>query len=227
MAKSMGWRRNVSEFAFKLKGGKFVVSVEVNPPRSHNFDRLLKSAQVLRDAGADVLNIADSPTARMRVSPWAVCHTLQTRLGIETVLHFPTRGRNLLRIQGDLLGAHALNVRNIFVCMGDPARIGDYPEAMDNYDIVPSALIRLIDERMNVGMDQAGNSLGQPTNFTIGCALNMGAAGMSIKRSTCCARSWTRGRISRSVSRCSNRMSPNASSSAMRSWKGIRWNCPC
>ncbi|MBN8639737.1 MAG: methylenetetrahydrofolate reductase, partial [Anaerolineae bacterium] len=154
----------------------FVVSVEVNPPRSHNFDRLLESAQVLRDAGADVLNIADSPTARMRVSPWAVCHTLQTRLGIETVLHFPTRGRNLLRIQGDLLGAHALNVRNIFVCMGDPTRIGDYPEAMDNYDIVPSALIRLIDERMNVGMDQAGNSLGQPTSFTIGCALNMGAA---------------------------------------------------
>ncbi len=164
-----------SEFAFKLKGGKFVISVEVNPPRSHNFERLLQSAQTLRDAGADVLNIADSPTARMRVSPWAVCHSLQTRLGIETVLHFPTRGRNLLRIQGDLLGAHALGVRNIFVCMGDPTRIGDYPDAMDNYDIVPSALIRLVDERMNVGVDQAGNSLGQPTSFTIGCALNMGA----------------------------------------------------
>ncbi len=164
-----------SELAFKLTSGKFVVSVEINPPRSHNFDRLLQSAQLLRDAGADVLNIADSPTARMRVSPWAVCHSLQTRLGIETVLHFPTRGRNLLRIQGDLLGAHALGVRNIFVCMGDPTRIGDYPDAMDNYDIVPSGLIRLVDERMNAGVDQAGNSLGQPTSFTIGCALSMGA----------------------------------------------------
>lgn len=165
-----------SEFAFKLTSGKFVVSVEVNPPRSHSFERLLQSAELLRSAGADVLNIADSPTARMRVSPWAVCHTLQTRLGMETVLHFPTRGRNLLRIQGDLLGAHALGVRNIFVCMGDPTRIGDYPDAMDNYDIVPSALIRLVDERMNAGVDQAGNSLGQPTSFTVGCALNMGAA---------------------------------------------------
>ncbi len=165
-----------SEFASKLNSGKFVVSVEVNPPRSHNFERLLESAQHLRDAGADVLNIADSPTARMRVSPWAVCHTLQTHLGIETVLHFPTRGRNLLRVQGDLLGAHALGLRNIFVCMGDPTRIGDYPDAMDHYDIVPSGLIKLIDQRMNAGVDQAGNSLGQPTSFTIGCALNMGAA---------------------------------------------------
>jgi homocysteine S-methyltransferase len=130
---------------------------------------------LLRDAGADVLNIADSPTARMRVSPWAVCQMAQSRLGIETILHFPTRGRNMLRIQGDLLGAHALGLRNIFVCMGDPTRIGDYPEAMDNYDIVPSGLIKLTKQRMNTGVDQAGNSIGQPTSFTVGCALNMAA----------------------------------------------------
>ncbi len=165
-----------SELAHQLANSKFLISVEMKPPRSHNFERLLGAAQLLRDAGADVLNIADSPTARMRVSPWAVCHALQTHLGIETVLHFPTRGRNLLRIQGDLLGAHALGLRNIFVCMGDPTRIGDYPDAMDQYDIVPSGLIRLTKQRMNVGVDQAGNSLGQPTSFTVGCALNMGAA---------------------------------------------------
>jgi methionine synthase I (cobalamin-dependent)/5,10-methylenetetrahydrofolate reductase len=165
-----------SELAFKLANGKFVVSVEMKPPRSYSPERLLVSAELLRDAGADVLNIPDSPTARMRMSPWAVCHLLQSRLGMETILHFPTRGRNLLRIQGDLLGAHALGIRNLFVVMGDPTRIGDYPEAMDNYDIVPSGLIRLVGQKMNMGIDQAGNSIGQPTAFTVGCALNMGAA---------------------------------------------------
>jgi len=80
-----------------------------------------------------------------------------------------------LRVQGDLLGAHALGLRNIFVCMGDPTRIGDYPEAMDTYDIVPSGLIKLITQKMNSGVDQAGNSIGQPTSYTVGCALNMGA----------------------------------------------------
>jgi methionine synthase I (cobalamin-dependent)/5,10-methylenetetrahydrofolate reductase len=164
-----------SELAAKLKAGRFVVSVEMNPPRSHNLERTLEAAEKLREAGADVLNIADSPTARMRISPWAVCQMIETRLGIETILHFPTRGRNLLRIQGDLLGAHALGIRNLFVCMGDPTRIGDYPDAMDNYDIVPSGLIRLIAKRMNAGVDQAGSSIGGATAFTVGCALNMGA----------------------------------------------------
>ncbi len=164
-----------SELAFKLANGAFVISVEMNPPRSHNLDRMIDSATLLRDAGADVLNIADSPTARMRVSPWAACNVLQNRLGVETILHFPVRGRNMLRVQGDLLGAHALGLRNIFVCMGDPTRIGDYPEAMDTYDIVPSGLIKLITQKMNSGVDQAGNSIGQPTSYTVGCALNMGA----------------------------------------------------
>ena len=164
-----------SELAFKLAGGKFITSVEMKPPRSHNFDRLLEAARMLTEAGTDLLNIADSPAAQMRVSPWAVANLLQNRLGAETVLHFPTRGRNLLRVQGDLLGAHALGLRNIFVCMGDPTRIGDYPDANDTYDIVPSGLIRLISQRMNHGVDQAGNSIGQPTSFTVGCALNMGA----------------------------------------------------
>jgi homocysteine S-methyltransferase len=164
-----------TELAHKLASGRFVISVELAPPRSHHFDKLLAAAAMLRDAGADVLNIADSPTARMRVSPWAVGESVQQRVGAEIILHFPTRGRNLLRVQGDLLGAHALGMRNLFVCMGDPTRIGDYPEAMDNYDIAPSALIALTKQRMNQGQDQAGNSIGHPTRFTVGCALNMGA----------------------------------------------------
>jgi methionine synthase / methylenetetrahydrofolate reductase (NADH) len=165
-----------TELAHKLHSGEFVVSVEMAPPRSHTPQTLLAAAQLLREAGADVINVADSPTARMRMSPWAICHLLQSRLGTETVLHFPTRGRNLLRVQGDLLAAHTLGLRNLFVVMGDPTHIGDYPDAMDSYDVAPSDLIRLIKQGLNSGVDQAGNSIGQPTNFNVGCALNMCAA---------------------------------------------------
>jgi methionine synthase I (cobalamin-dependent)/5,10-methylenetetrahydrofolate reductase len=165
-----------TELAHKLRSGAFVISVEMAPPRSHTPQTLLAAAQLLQDAGADVINVADSPTARMRMSPWAICHLLQSRLGMETVLHFPTRGRNLLRVQGDLLASHTLGLRNLFVVMGDPTNIGDYPNAMDNYDVAPSDLIRLIKQGMNRGVDQAGNSIGQPTSFNVGCALNMCAA---------------------------------------------------
>ena len=108
---------------------------------------------MLNEAGADVINVADSPMARMRMSPWAVCELIQRDVGIETTLHFPTRGRNLLRVQGDLLAAHALGIRNVFVVMGDPTSIGDYPEAMDDYDLVPSGLMKLIAQRFNQGVD--------------------------------------------------------------------------
>jgi methionine synthase / methylenetetrahydrofolate reductase(NADPH) len=117
--------------------------------------------------------VADSPMARMRMSPWAVCNLIQRKAGIETVVHFPTRGRNLLRVQGDLLAAHAIDVRNVFVVMGDPTAIGDYPDAMDNYDVVPSGLIKLIKQGFNSGIDHAGSTIGQPTTFFVGCALNL------------------------------------------------------
>jgi homocysteine S-methyltransferase len=130
-------------------------------------------ASLLADAGADVINVADNPMARMRMSPWAVCDLIQRNIGIETTLHFPTRGRNLLRIQGDLLATHAIGVRNVFVVMGDPTAIGDYPEAMDNYDLAPTGLIKLIKQGFNLGVDHAGVEIGEPTNFFVGCALNL------------------------------------------------------
>jgi homocysteine S-methyltransferase len=117
--------------------------------------------------------------ARMRMSPWAVCHLIQRELGLESVLHFPTRGRNLLRIQGDLLAAHALGVRDIFVVMGDPTSIGDYPEAMDDYDVAPSGLIRLIKQNFNAGIDRAGADIGGATSFVVGGALNLGATDLA------------------------------------------------
>jgi homocysteine S-methyltransferase len=111
--------------------------------------------------------------ARMRMSAWAVCDVVQRQASIETTLHGPPRGRNLLRIQGDLLAAHALGIRNVFVVMGDPTAIGDYPEATDNVDIVPSGLIKLIKEGFNTGLDHSGTSIGQSTNFFVGAALNL------------------------------------------------------
>lgn len=163
----------MSPLAQKLAAARFVVSVEMDPPRGLSVHKLLAGASLLAEAGADVINVADSPMARMRMSPWAVCELLQRTLGVDTTLHFPTRGRNLLRVQGDLLAAHALGIRNVFVVMGDPTAIGDYPQAMDNYDLVPSGLIRLIKQNFNRGVDHAGIEIGQPTSFFVGCAVNL------------------------------------------------------
>lgn len=162
-----------TQLAQKLARGKFVTAVEMDPPRGMATQKLLAGASLLAEAGADVIDVADSPMARMRMSPWAVCTLIQRKVNIETVLHFPTRGRNLLRVQGDLLAAHAMGVRNVFVVMGDPTAIGDYPDAMDNYDLVPSGLIKLIKQGFNTGVDYAGADIGQPTSFFAGCALNL------------------------------------------------------
>lgn len=162
-----------SAFAQRLATGQFSVAVEVSPPRGLSTHKLLAGASLLADSGADVINVADSPMARMRMSAWAVCDVVKRQVGVDTTLHFPTRGRNLLRVQGDLLAAHALGIRNVFVVMGDPTSIGDYPEAMDNYDLVPSGLIKLIKQGFNMGVDHSGANIGQPTNFFVGAALNL------------------------------------------------------
>ncbi len=162
-----------TELERKLERNRFVLAVEMDPPRGFSTHKLLAGASLLAEAGADVINVADSPMARMRMSPWAVCQLIQRDVGVETVLHFPTRGRNLLRVQGDMLAAHAMGVRNIFVVMGDPTAIGDYPEAMDNYDLVPSGLINLIQQGFNSGVDLSGADIGEATSFFVGCALNL------------------------------------------------------
>lgn len=162
-----------SRLAQRLAQGKFCIAVEMDPPRGISTHKLVAGASLLAEAGADVINVADSPMARMRMSAWAVCDVVQRQVGVDSTLHFPTRGRNLLRVQGDLLAAHALGIRNVFVVMGDPTAIGDYPEAMDNYDLVPSGLIKLIKQGFNTGLDHSGTSIGQPTAFFVGSALNL------------------------------------------------------
>jgi methionine synthase / methylenetetrahydrofolate reductase (NADH) len=156
----------------KLAGGGFVVAVEMEPPRAASAAALVAAAETLRQAGADVIDVADSPMARMRMSPWAACRLVQERTGAETVLHFPTRGRNLLRLQGDLLGAHALGIRNLFVCVGDPVTIGDYPRGSNNVDVTATGLLALITEGFNEGKDRAGSPIGEPTSFFVGAAIS-------------------------------------------------------
>lgn len=157
----------------KLANGQFVVTVEMTPPKGFVTQRLLAAADMLKQAGVDTINIPDSPRSRLRMSPWAAAHLIQDRIGIETILYFPTRGRNILRVQSDLLAAHALDVRNIFVVMGDPTHIGDYPDASNTQDVVPSGLIHIIKKQLNAGVDQAGNEISQSTSFFVGTALNL------------------------------------------------------
>jgi homocysteine S-methyltransferase len=133
------------------------------------------AAATLREAGADVIDVADSPMAKMRMSAWAACRLINDGTGVETVLHFPTRGRNLLRLQGDLLGAHALGVRNLFVCVGDPVTIGDYPHGSNNVDVTATGLLALVEGGFNAGVDRAGSSIGEPTAFFVGAAVSPSA----------------------------------------------------
>lgn len=157
--------------AARLAEDAFVIAVEMEPPRSFSAARLVAAAGTLRDAGADVIDVADSPMAKMRMSAWAACRLVEEQVGVETVLHFPTRGRNLLRLQGDLLGARALGIRNLFVCVGDPVAIGDYPHGSNDLDVTATGLLALITEEFNRGRDRSGSSIGEPTSFFVGAAV--------------------------------------------------------
>ncbi|HQV26462.1 MAG TPA: bifunctional homocysteine S-methyltransferase/methylenetetrahydrofolate reductase [Thermoflexales bacterium] len=156
-----------------LAKGEFVITVEIEPPKGHDTQPTEQVARELKAAGATMLDIAEAPMARLRMGALALAHRIQERVGVESVLHFPVRGRNLVRVQADLLAAHTLHVRNIFVTMGDPTRIGDYPQANDAHDIVPTGLIQLVKGKFNQGMDAAGSSIGEPCAFLVGCAMNL------------------------------------------------------
>lgn len=161
-----------------LARGDFVIAVEMEPPRSFDVGKVVAAAETLATAGADVIDVADSPMAKMRMSAWAACRLIQERVDVETVLHFPTRGRNLLRLQGDLLGAAALGIRNLFVCVGDPVTIGDYPQGSNNVDVTATGLLALVTEGFNEGRDRAGSSIGEATSFFAGAAVAPNASSL-------------------------------------------------
>jgi len=164
-----------TRFQAAIAAGDLVVTVEMEPPRSFNAAQLVAAAATLRDAGATAIDVADSPMAKMRMSAWAACRLVHEQVGIETVLHFPTRGRSIVRLQGDLLGSHALGIRNLFVCVGDPVTIGDYPHGSNDVDVTATGLLQMITEHFNTGVDRAGSPIGEPTSFFAGAAASPSA----------------------------------------------------
>ncbi|HVX29070.1 MAG TPA: bifunctional homocysteine S-methyltransferase/methylenetetrahydrofolate reductase [Nitrolancea sp.] len=150
-------------------GQEFVVSVEIDPPKGLNPRKTLAGALLLKEAGVDFINVADSPMARVRMSALTLCYLIQHQAGVETILHFTTRDRNLMGLQSDLIGAHALGVRNIIALTGDPPSLGDYPNATPVYDVDSIGLVRVI-KSFNQGVDAAGASIGQMASFTVAVA---------------------------------------------------------
>ena len=153
----------------KLRAGKFVVSVEVDPPRGFSADKMLEGARIAQARGADAVNVADSPMARVRMGALALCVLIQQQVGIETVLHYTTRDRSLMALQADLIGAHALGVRNIIALSGDPPSLGDQPDSTAVYDVDSIGLVRIISQ-FNEGKDRAGKPFGSRAAFTIAVA---------------------------------------------------------
>ena len=158
-----------------LAAGRFVVSVEIDPPRSIRIERTIDAARLLRDAGVDVVNVSDSAMARVRMSALSVAFGIQHDLDLECLVHCTTRDRNLMALESELLGAHALGVRNIIALTGDPPRIGDYPTGTGVWDVDSIGLIGIL-TRLNRAEDPSGASIGQRAGFTIACALDSTAA---------------------------------------------------
>ncbi len=154
----------------KLTSG-FAVSVEIDPPKGTNPAKLVEAASKILDAGADAVNVADSPMARVRMSCMALAYLIASSVDIDIVLHFTTRDRNLMGLQADLIGANAIGIHNILALTGDPPSIGDYPQATAVYDVDSIGLVRII-SRLNSGADLAGNSIGKPTALSIGVGVN-------------------------------------------------------
>ncbi|MDQ3810665.1 MAG: bifunctional homocysteine S-methyltransferase/methylenetetrahydrofolate reductase, partial [Chloroflexota bacterium] len=166
-----GAQEPASPLARKIRQGEFIISVEVDPPRGVNPGKMLQGAALLKQAGADCIDIGDSPMARVRMSCIAFAALAEQRVGIETLIHFTTRDRNLMALQSELLGAHALGIRNVIALTGDPPQSGSYPAATGVWDVKSPGFIRII-KQLNQGLDWAGNSIGRPTNFLVACAVN-------------------------------------------------------
>jgi homocysteine S-methyltransferase len=161
-------------FAQRLADKSFVISVEIDPPRGLNPSKCLAGAQLVKQAGADAVNIGDSPMARVRMSALSLAVMIQNQVGIDTLIHFTSRDKNLMALQAELIGAHALGIRNVIALTGDPPRIGDYPSATGVWDVDSIGLIKIL-RRLNEGYDWLGTSIGRPATFTIACAVNPSA----------------------------------------------------
>jgi homocysteine S-methyltransferase len=167
-------RSEKSRMSNALARGTFVVSVELVPPRGYRAEALVDQARQLRIHGVDLVNIPDGPRATGRMSALASAVMAQQQAGVETILHYACRDRNMIGMQSDLLGAHAMGVRNLLIITGDPPRVGDYPDATAVYEVDSIGLTNLA-AQLNRGLDIGGQPIGQPTAFHIGVAANPGA----------------------------------------------------
>jgi 5,10-methylenetetrahydrofolate reductase len=173
------WGLPYSDFRENL-GKKFQISVEIDPPRSHDPGPFIRHAQEMKVAGVDLINVADSPLARARMSALAMAHLIRRDAGIDVLLHMSCRDRNAIALQSELLGAHTLGVLNILAVTGDPAALGDYPMAREIFELDSIRLTRMMSQ-MNLGKDLTGRDLDEPTQFTIGVAVNPTAPNLDIE----------------------------------------------
>ncbi len=153
--------------------GAFITMVEIVPPRGIDCSKELNGAQEMADLGVHAINVPDSPRASARMSAQSLCIQIQQKTGIETLLHYTCRDRNVLSIQSDLLGASSIGLKNILCLTGDPPKLGNYPDATAVYDVDAIGLVNIV-HRLNHGLDIGGNPIGASTGFTIAVAANPG-----------------------------------------------------
>jgi homocysteine S-methyltransferase len=166
-----------SNWGRKIAQGEFVTTVEVLPPKGCNPWKTLEAIRLLKDAGVDGVNIPDGPRAQTRMGAMATALMVQKEIGIEPVLHYCCRDRNLLGMMSDLLGAAALGLRNLLLITGDPPKMGPYPDATAVFDIDAIGLTNMVN-KLNHGLDIGNNPIGDPTAFSIGVGVNPGAVNM-------------------------------------------------
>jgi methionine synthase I (cobalamin-dependent)/5,10-methylenetetrahydrofolate reductase len=162
-----------SKIGSLVASGQFITLVEIVPPRGIDCSKEIAGARMLATTGIHAINIPDSPRASARMSAQSLCLQIQQQTGIETVLHYTCRDRNLLSIQSDLLGASSLGLRNILCLTGDPPKLGNYPDATAVFDVDAIGLVNVVN-RLNHGLDIGGNPIGASTGFTLGVAANPG-----------------------------------------------------
>ncbi len=170
-------RDQKSHLARELAQGRFVVAVELAPPRGFQSDQVVERAKRLKARGVDAINIPDGLRAGARISALSLAVLIEQQAHIETILHYACRDRNLLGIQSDLLGAHAMGLRNLLLITGDPGRVGDYPDATAVFDVDSIGLTNVV-ARLNHGHDIGGQSIGAPTAFHIGVSVNPAASNL-------------------------------------------------
>jgi homocysteine S-methyltransferase len=171
-------REEKSHLARSLALGRFVVVVELVPPRGFQAEDAIAHAKALKARGVDAVNIPDGHRTSARLSSLSLAVLIEQRAGIETLLHYACRDRNLLGIQSDLLGAHAMGLRNLMLVTGDPGRVGDFPDATGVFDVDSIGLTNLV-SRLNRGCDVGGQPIGAPTAFHFGVSVNPTAPNMA------------------------------------------------